>query len=212
LLDTSAVIWLNNQPILVEQPTNPAKTNNRERILQAALTVLSRNGYENTSIKDIAEQAGVAQGLIHYYFKSKQELLVAALLICCKEIALDLESAADVTAAFELLKSSLRENGDFHRFFVEMIGVGLHDADIGAGVSQFVKTDRGLVEQVAGRILGAGSGVDARTLSGVAAAVWAANLGITVQRLVDPDFDADAAVDGMALMASAAVTALTGRA
>jgi len=37
----------------------------REKILNAAFTVLSRQGYENASIKDIAEEAGVAQGLVH---------------------------------------------------------------------------------------------------------------------------------------------------
>ena len=50
-----------------------------EKILQAAFTVLSREGYENASIKEIAEEAGVAQGLVHYYFKSKQLLVLAVL-------------------------------------------------------------------------------------------------------------------------------------
>ena len=45
-------------------------TKTRDKILQAAFSVLSRQGYENSSIKEIAEEAGVAQGLVHYYFKS----------------------------------------------------------------------------------------------------------------------------------------------
>lgn len=38
---------------------------------------MGRQGYANTSMKDVAKEAGVAQGLIHYYFRSKEELLVA---------------------------------------------------------------------------------------------------------------------------------------
>jgi len=60
----------------------------REKILQAAFTVLSRQGYENTSIKEIAEEAGVAQGLVHYYYKSKQQLVLAVLEFVCKKVEL----------------------------------------------------------------------------------------------------------------------------
>src|SRR5260370_41211312 len=62
------------------------KPDTRERILQAAFTVLSRQGYENTSIKDIAEEAGVAQGLVHYHYKSKQHLVVEVLAYVCKKL------------------------------------------------------------------------------------------------------------------------------
>lgn len=171
---------------------------NRERILEAALSALSRQGYANTSVKDIADEAGVATGLVHYYFKSKQELLVAALLRCCEQISLKLETAAEAEAAFQLLKDSLAEKNDFHRFFVEMIGVGLHDKQLGEGVLEFIRTDRGFVEQVTDRVVG--EGLDPAGRKAMAAAIWAAILGISVQRLVDPDFDAPAAVDALALL------------
>ena len=60
------------------------KPDTRDRILEAAFSVLSRQGYENTSIKDIAEEAGVAQGLIHYHFKSKEQLVLSVLAEVCR--------------------------------------------------------------------------------------------------------------------------------
>lgn len=48
----------------------------RAQILDAARSVLSRQGYAETSMKDIAREAGVAAGLLHYYFESKEEILV----------------------------------------------------------------------------------------------------------------------------------------
>ena len=182
---------------------------NRERILQAALAALSGRGYERTTVKDIAEEARVAPGLIHYYFKSKQQLVVAALLVCCDKIALDVGSVTDVAAAFDVLKTSLRENSEFHRFFIEMVGVGLHDPEIGAGVLQFLRSDRGFVEEIASHVLGSREDIDRRTVKALASTVWAATFGIIVQNLVDPDFDAEASVDALALMAAATVTRLT---
>lgn len=44
-------------------------------IMQAALTVLTRQGYARTTIKEVAAEAGVSRGLLHYYFKSKEEML-----------------------------------------------------------------------------------------------------------------------------------------
>ena len=48
----------------------------REQIIQAAYRVLAEQGYDAATIKAIAREAGVAPGLLHYYFASKDELLV----------------------------------------------------------------------------------------------------------------------------------------
>jgi AcrR family transcriptional regulator len=48
----------------------------RDAILRAASAVLGRRGYAATSLKEIAREAGVAPGLLHYYFESKEELLL----------------------------------------------------------------------------------------------------------------------------------------
>ncbi len=47
----------------------------RELILDAALAVFSRRGVFATRIADIAEEAGVAYGLVYHYFKNKEEIL-----------------------------------------------------------------------------------------------------------------------------------------
>lgn len=49
----------------------------RARIIDAALRLFSANGYEATSVRMIAAEAGVAQGLMYSHFKSKEELLQA---------------------------------------------------------------------------------------------------------------------------------------
>jgi AcrR family transcriptional regulator len=47
----------------------------RQLILDAAVRVFARKGYHTSRVGDIAEEAGVAHGLLYHYFKSKDELL-----------------------------------------------------------------------------------------------------------------------------------------
>ena len=56
-----------------------AQTSTRDRIVQAAMELFWRKGYGSTSIADILETAKVNSGSLYYFFKGKQELLVAVL-------------------------------------------------------------------------------------------------------------------------------------
>lgn len=47
----------------------------REAILRAATGVFARAGYFNSKVADIAREAGVADGTVYLYFKSKEEIL-----------------------------------------------------------------------------------------------------------------------------------------
>jgi AcrR family transcriptional regulator len=51
----------------------------RQQILDTALTLFAQRGFENTTIKDLADAIGVAQGLVYHYFRSKDDLLFAIL-------------------------------------------------------------------------------------------------------------------------------------
>jgi AcrR family transcriptional regulator len=178
----------------------------REKILQAAFQVLSREGYENTSIKEIAEQAGVAQGLVHYYFKSKQQLVLAVLMSVCQQMDIydGSQGQEGALAAFENFKRVLHDKRAVHSLYVELIGVGLHDPEVGAGIRNDISTNRGGVEAVARQVL-AEREVDPTPARAIASAVWGAILGIIVQHLVDPEFNAEEAVDALAAMSLSAV-------
>ena len=53
----------------------PVVADKREAILRAAITVFAHNGYFNAKVADIAREAGVADGTVYLYFKSKEEIL-----------------------------------------------------------------------------------------------------------------------------------------
>jgi AcrR family transcriptional regulator len=50
-------------------------TDKRQIILDAAVRVFARSGYHTSRVGDIAEEAGIAHGLLYHYFSSKDELL-----------------------------------------------------------------------------------------------------------------------------------------
>ena len=57
----------------------PGSSDTRETILAAARERFAAHGYDRTRIRDVARDAGVDSALIHYFFKSKDGLFVAAM-------------------------------------------------------------------------------------------------------------------------------------
>src|SRR5678815_3784432 len=47
----------------------------RRQILDAAVRVFARKGFHTSRVGDIAEEAGIAHGLLYHYFSSKEEVL-----------------------------------------------------------------------------------------------------------------------------------------
>src|SRR3954468_14860414 len=52
-------------------------TDKRQAIVEAARALFTTEGYESTTIADVARRAGVAVGTVYLYFKNKPELLFA---------------------------------------------------------------------------------------------------------------------------------------
>jgi AcrR family transcriptional regulator len=116
----------------------------RQEILQAAAVLFAEKGYQRTSVREIANRAGIAPGTIYLYFDSKGDLLIG-LMKCLAELedlgeevaqALESDARAFLTTMFRnrmgrvieseemlrailpqmLVQPALREQ--FHREFV----------------------------------------------------------------------------------------------
>jgi len=81
----------------------------REEILDSALGVIGRNGYQRTSVRDIADAVGLSQaGLLHYF--SSKDALFAEILRRRDEV--DRERLPDPRARVEALIDVVRHNAD----------------------------------------------------------------------------------------------------
>jgi TetR/AcrR family fatty acid metabolism transcriptional regulator len=59
----------------VNTPARPQVADKREAILRAATKVFAESGYFNSKVADVARVAGVADGTVYLYFKSKEDIL-----------------------------------------------------------------------------------------------------------------------------------------
>jgi AcrR family transcriptional regulator len=81
----------------------------RSHILQSALTLFSKNGYDATSVAEICQAAGVSKGAFYHHFASKQAVFQSLLegWLTSLNLQMDalLNSAPDVPAGFLSLAS-----------------------------------------------------------------------------------------------------------
>lgn len=193
----------------------------KERIIEAASRTLVRRGYHETSMKDIAAEAGVAPGLAHYYFESKEDLLVAAIEHACRPameaweaagISLngplpeDAEPMAFARIGFDLAKQELKTYPGVFLLTFDMFGVGLHNPKIAAAVRAFIDERRAFVTRITQGVIAGMAEPPMASAGAIGAAIWASMHGIALQKVWDPEFDADAAIDALSEMAIAFAT------
>ena len=188
----------------------------KERIVDAAYRALVKRGYHETSMKDIAAEAGVAPGLAHYYFETKEDLLVAAIEHACKPLMDAYEQAgihlsgplpedADpmmvAHMGFELAKQELKTYGGLFLLTFDMFGVGLHNAKIAAAVRSFIEERRAFIARITQGVIAGMSEPPVASAGAIAAAIWGSLHGIYLQKVMNPEFDAEAAIDALSEMA-----------
>jgi AcrR family transcriptional regulator len=164
----------------------------RGQIIAAAAAVLGRQGFHETSLKDVAREAGVAPGLLHYYFSSKEDLLCDVVGALERETMLEWrEAIAGVDDPLERIVAALDHAADrssqrpeFFRLLFDLYSLGLSSPNLRERCAElrahFVAEIELEVRRVLGR-LPAYSVVPPRDL---AAAVGGAIDGIALSGLI----------------------------
>src|SRR5881398_101339 len=60
---------------LMATPARAGAVDKRRLILDAAICVFARQGFHHCRVSDVADEAGVAYGLVYHYFDSKEQIL-----------------------------------------------------------------------------------------------------------------------------------------
>ncbi len=86
-------------------------TDKREAILRSAIKVFAQKGYFNSKVADIAGEAGIADGTVYLYFKSKEEILHSVFDRAMEEFIA--EGRREI-AAIESAENRLRKIAELH--------------------------------------------------------------------------------------------------
>lgn len=134
-------------------------TGSRERIVRAALQALREKGFGGSSARTIAGLAGVNPGLIFYYFKTLDELLLAALHESSVERLERYRAAADAARDPSELVALLRriyaedvESGHI-RVVCEMVAGSVARPELGSRVMEEMEPWVALAEKALERVL-----------------------------------------------------------
>lgn len=111
----------------------------RIEIGRALQTCMVKNGsYESTSVKDIAQEAGIATGLVHHYFTGKDEILLLMAensLLAVSNLLDDLLHTRDAAERAEKLHELIADE-DQCRFMMMLNALALSMPEIHALISQ----------------------------------------------------------------------------
>lgn len=180
---------------------SPSAQQRAQQIVDAAARVMARKGYGGTTMKDIAAEAGIAPGLIHYYFDSKEDLLLAVTGGLCVQMRADAEQAfaasgdlppiARAWAALEATKVHLGRP-DQQRLFLETVTLALSEPRVREQLATFYESmldaSTAMVAELATQV----PTPPPVPLRDFAAVLVAAIDGMALQKLIDPERDVDA--------------------
>ncbi|MBS1862950.1 MAG: TetR family transcriptional regulator C-terminal domain-containing protein [Actinobacteria bacterium] len=108
-----------------------------EHLLQAACRTISKRGFGSTRVADIAREAGVSPATVHYHFKTRQEILIQALLWANERLVDKFKEADDGEEPFariaRFLERSIPYPGaqeDEYRLEIDLWGQARHHPEL----------------------------------------------------------------------------------
>jgi len=168
-----------------------------QRIIDAMRSSVARRGSAGSTFDHVSREAGVSRGLLHYYFGTKEQLLVEAIRRDCDLRLERLEqqlSTAKTSADFiDLMRRSLQEtvaeDAEFITLVFELFTLSLRNRDIAEEYADLIRRTR---EHVA-RMLAAAQRDGVLRLHAepevVAEILFSLGDGIALRMLTEPDRD-----------------------
>jgi AcrR family transcriptional regulator len=114
----------------------PMKDDKTTIILNAAIKIFAEKGYQYATIAEIAKEAGISKGLIHFYFESKLDLILSVILSFLEHVnQINAKKLIDANSPVDSLKSVfgtfqellLKDEGNF--YWGKILNVGLPEVD-----------------------------------------------------------------------------------
>lgn len=158
----------------------------QELLLESALELFAEHGYAGTSVKAIAQRAGVSQGLLYVHFTNKEALLLALFEKSMHDVqsTFEIDASANGVARLEILLHKtfdlIQMNHDFWRLFYTLRFQPATTQTLGSIMYLGIEAIRTQLEQICRDLNVAHPELEARLL-------FATIDGICQHALLEPD-------------------------
>jgi AcrR family transcriptional regulator len=173
------------------------------RIVEAMRASVAERGIAGSTFDQVARSAGVSRGLLHYYFGSKERLLVEAVRLECdlRDELLD-EALVGAGSVEQVLEALVRSFQDFLGdgpatavMFHEMLTLAQRKPEIAYELSELGRRTRSHLAQALEAKAEAGVLALRDDPEAIAAFLFVLADGILVRRLSEPDYDIEPLMD-----------------
>ncbi|ETA80627.1 TetR/AcrR family transcriptional regulator [Youngiibacter fragilis] len=170
------------------------KGNQSERILQTAFECISSKGYANVSMRDIADEAGVALSQLTYHYKNKDGLLTEVIKMMIQEYLIEVEEhlRKGVTPKEKLsdlityFQEVLEENPRLFKMFYDFTSMSLWSAQFSNLLRNLFENLVNLIEKYVLDDIPLKSNLRTYTPKSIARMLLGAMFGTAIQVILDP--------------------------
>jgi AcrR family transcriptional regulator len=173
------------------------------RIVEAMRASVGKRGAAGSTFDHVAQDAGVSRGLLHYYFGSKERLLVEVVRrdsdLRMSELERRLAGADSIDAIVEVLVRQLRdyvaEDDAAHAVIHELFSVSRRNDEVRDELAELYRKTRGQVAEVLRAKQAAGVVRLRGEPESVASLLFALGDGMEMQLVSDPRWDSTRTFD-----------------
>jgi AcrR family transcriptional regulator len=174
-----------------------------QRIVAAMRESVGTLGAAGATFDRVAQQAGVSRGLLHYYFGSKERLLVEVVRhdteLRVEALERNLAAADSLDAVVEVLVSQVRafvaEDPASQAVIYEMFSASRHNEELRLEMAKLFQQTRTHIAEALREKQDAGVVTLRDEPERVASVLLGLGDGFTMQLISDPDWDSDAAFE-----------------
>jgi AcrR family transcriptional regulator len=172
-----------------------SKNETSQRILSAAFKCISTKGSASVSLRDIADEAGVALSQLNYYYDNRERLFAAVLRSMKQDYLSSVEAGMSSFGTLSekahfLIKYNqelLQTNQQLYRAFLDFFGLALWSKSFKKEMNGFLNDISSVIEKQISPLTAAGKGPRSHSAAALTSIILGTTFGIAMQYLMYPD-------------------------
>lgn len=184
------------------KPAQDLTNDKAARIVAAMRTCVAKYGAAGATFDHVSKEAGVSRGLLHYYFGSKEKMLIEVIRQETDRLVEAIQAAASFAGTAEelvdVLLNQLRiildNEPELYLLAFELIGEARRHPEIGAEVAEYNRKTRAQFAEIIVGMQEKGAITPRHAPLATASALLAMANGLALEMFQDPDGDHDACV------------------